>query len=483
MMPRFVGFIGPTYSLPSLNADCQRAVNLYPELDETGQGNEREVASFASAPGISALLTLSTTPIRGAYEASNGTLYAVAGNKLYSISSTWVATSLGTLSTSSGQVSMADDGFNLIIVDGTYGYDWNFSGATFTVISDPNFYASDFVAYIDSYFIFNKNGTQTFYISSLPSGTATDNIAFSGDVASAEGSPDNLIALMAVHRDLWLFGDSSTEVWFDSGANSFPFEQIQGAFIEYGCAAKWSAAKLANTVFWLGKDEHGQGVVVMANGYQPQRISNHAVEFALQSYSTIADAVAWTYQENGHSFYVLNFPTADATWVYDTTTNMWHERAYTSNGVLHRHRGFCHAFAYETHVVGDWQNGKLYKLSTSLFDDDGAPMTRMRVSPHLSKDMTRIFYSDFQLDMEAGVGIDGSGQGTDPQAILQFSNDGGHTWSNEKWASMGKIGQTKWRAIWRRLGQARDRVFKVTITEPVKVRLIGAELNFEQGIS
>src|SRR6185312_3918270 len=210
-----------------------------------GQGNEREVASFASAPGISALLTLSTTPIRGAYEASNGTLYAVAGNKLYSISSTWVATSLGTLSTSSGQVSMADDGFNLIIVDGTYGYDWNFSGATFTVISDPNFYASDFVAYIDSYFIFNKNGTQTFYISSLPSGTATDNIAFSGDVASAEGSPDNLIALMAVHRDLWLFGDSSTEVWFDSGANSFPFEQIQGAFIEYGCAAKWSAAKLA----------------------------------------------------------------------------------------------------------------------------------------------------------------------------------------------------------------------------------------------
>lgn len=473
---RFAGFIGPSYKLNSVNVDCQRCVNLYPEVNELGRGKEQEVASLVSTPGLLLLLTLPTVPVRATYISSKNVLYAVGGNKLYTISSSWVATEIGTLNTSSGQVSMADNGVTLFVVDGPNGYVHALGSGSTATVTDPDWMGATQVAYQDGYFIFLKPNSGQFYISALNS---TDVDAL--DIAEAEGQPDSLVAMLSDHRELWLFGSNSTEVFFNSGAADFPFERIEGAFVEHGCAAAFSVAKINNSVFWLGKDDKGTGIVFKASGYQPERISNHAIELAIQSYSDISDAVAWTYQQNGHHFYVLNFTNANTTWVYDTSTNLWHERAYTLSGELKRHRANCHAFAYNTHVVGDYENGKIYKLSSDVYSDDGAAITRMRVSPHLTGDLDRVFYSSFQLDIETGIGIDGVGQGTDPQAMLQFSDDGGHTWSNEKWVSIGKIGDKKARAIWRRLGQSRDRVFKIKITDPVKVTLIGAKLDIAKG--
>lgn len=490
-----MGFIGPTYQAQSKNVDCQRCINLYPQMDELGTGKEREVACLVSTPGLATLLTLAGGAYRGSFTSTAGVLYAVGGNKLYSITSAWVATELGTLLTTTGKVNMADDGFNLVLVDGPNGYNWNLTSLLFTQITDGNFHGSDVVQFVDGYFVFNWPGTGYFYVSELPTTDpntglpvdATTPIAFANDpaqIANAEGSADIIVSIVATNENVWLFGDKTTEIWYDAGLSpGMPFERVQGAFVEFGCAAKFSPARLANTVFWLGKNEQGQGVVVMANGYQPQRISTHPVESAIQSYSDISDAISYTYQENGHNFYVLNFPTGDATWVYDTATGFWHERAYTSNGELGRHRANGHSFAYQTHVVGDYATGQIYQLSDSLYSDDGAPITRERVSPHVSSDMVRMFYSKFQLDIEGGTGLDGIGQGTDPQVMLQFSDDGGHTWSNEKQVSLGKIGRTKHRVIFRRLGSSRDRVFRVKITDPVRVTLIGAELDVMAGAS
>jgi hypothetical protein len=475
---RFPGFIGPSYTLASVNVDCQRCINLYPEMDEAGTGKEREVASLVATPGLRLLATVGTGPIRGSYTTSTGVLFVVSYNKLYKISSAWAQTEIGTLNTFSGPVSLADNGVTLVVVDGLYGYGTTLSSLAFAQFTDPDFTGADQVVYQDGYFIFNIPDTGQFGITGL------NDITFDAlDVATAEANPDNLVALLSDHRDLWLFNERTTEVWFNSGAALFPFERIQGAYLEHGIAAAFSAAKMNNTVFWLGQDDKGSGMVFMAQGYRPQRISTHAVESAIQSYGDISDAVGYAYQQNGHPFYVLNFTSADTTWVYDALTNLWHERVYNNQGVLERHRANTHAFAYATHVVGDYVTGKLYALDVDTYSDNGVEVIRQRISPHLSENGQRFTHNSIQLDIEAGTGLDGTTQGTDPQAMLQFSDDGGHSWSNERWVGIGKIGETRHRAIWRRLGMARDRVYKVSISDPVKVRIIGAEIDVEKGMS
>lgn len=473
---RFAGFIGPSYTLNSINVDCQRCINLYPEMNESGFGKEKEVASLVSTPGLLLLTTIGVGPLRGTYFSSTNKLFVVSGNKCYSVNSSWVATEIGTLTTAVGPVCIADNGVSLMIVDGEKGYVVTLSNSAFVQITDPDFPAASQVTYQDGYFIFDYPDSGQFGISGL------NDVTFDElDIATSEGNPDNLIGLMSVHRDLWLFNDDTIEIFYNSGNADFPFERIQGAFIEVGLVAKFSIAKMNNTIFWLGKTDLGSGIVYMANGYQPQRISTHAVETAMQSYGDLSGTEAYCYQENGHSFYILNFENANTTWVYDTTTNLWHERAYTNQGTFERHRANCHAFAYGIHVVGDYENGNLYELSRTTYSDNGSEITRQRVTPHLSAGLKRVFYNSFQLDIETGTGLDGIVQGTDPQAILEFSDDGGHSWSNEKWASFGKIGQTKKRAIWRRLGQSRDRVYKLSITDPVKVTIIGAEFDAVPG--
>jgi hypothetical protein len=473
---RFPGFIGPSYRLQSINVDCQRCLNLYPELTESGKGKEGEVLSLVGTPGLSLLLTLATSPIRGVYRTSTGVLFAVGGTKLYRISSAWAATEIGTLNSSAGFVSMADNGTTMFLVDGDDGYTHTLAGSSLTTVTDPDWMGATQVVYQDGYFIFLKPNSQQFYISAL-----NDVDVDALDIASSEAQPDNLVSMISDHRELWMFNSNSIEVFFNSGNADFPFERIQGAYIEHGCVAAFCTAKMNNQVFWIGQDENGAGIVYMARGYEPQRISTHAVELAIQSYGDLSNTKAYCYQENGHDFYVLNFESADTTWVYDASTGLWHERAYNNNGVLERHRANFHSYVYSTHVVGDYENGKIYKLSSAVYSDAGDEITRMRIGPHASGGGNRIFYSKFQLDIETGVGLDGTTQGTDPQAMMQFSDDGGHTWSNEKWTTMGKIGQKKVRAKWERLGAARDRVFKVVITDPVKVTMIGADLEFEQG--
>lgn len=485
---RFVGFIGPSYALRSKNVDCQRCINLYPEMNEIGTGKEKEIASLVSTPGLNLLNTIGLGPTRGGFTASNGSGFVVSKNKLYQINTSYVATELGTLNTSSGPISMADNGLQLMIVDGANGYYWDFNTSTFSEITDDAFTGADQVTFQDGYIVFNKPGTEQFGITGL------SEITFDAlDFASTEGNPDKLISVLSDHRNLWLFNANSVEVWYNSGRTStdsqgdlialFPFERIQGAYVEQGIAAAFSVAKMNNTVFWLGRDDKGQGMVYMANGYQPQRISTHAVELAIQSYGDISDAKAYCYQSNGHHFYVLNFTNANTTWVYDTTTMLWHERAYLFQGAYQRHRADWHMFFNGIHIVGDYENNNIYELSETTYTDNGNPIPRRRIAPHLSQDMGRIFYESLQLDIESGTGLDGIAQGTDPKIMMRFSDDGGHKFSNEKWASFGKIGQTKTRAIWRRLGHSRDRIFEITITDPVKVSIIGAELMFEPGAS
>lgn len=471
-MAPFVGFIGPSYTLRSVSVDAQKSLNLYPELNELGTGKHREIAALVSTPGLTRIATLEG-PGRGVYAAGNGRLFAVSGSKFYEITLA-AAVEYGTLSSTTGQVGMADNGIDLLVVDGVKGYVFKFSTNTFAEITDPDFPAASACAFMDQYLIVNEVGTRKFWISALADATDWDGL----DFATKEGATDELLTLLVDHRELWLFGRTSCEVYFNSGASDFPFERRE--FLEHGIAAANTAQKMDNSVFWLQRDVNGKHMVFRADGYQPRRVSTHAVEVAIDSYGDTSGATSYTYMAGGHSFYVLNFVGAGTTWVLDVSTGLWSERqSFKTGGGFGRHRAQNHAFAGGRHIVDDFQDGRLYELKDDVYTDDGKAIIRQRRSPHLTRNGRRIFYHSFQLDMETGLGIS-AGQGSDPKVMLRYSDDGGHTWSNEKWVSAGKQGKFRHRAIWRRLGSSRDRIFEVTISDPVPVTLISALLDAEE---
>ena len=467
------GFVGGAYTLRSKNLDSQRCVNLYPVLDESGLGKDGDAAMLIGAPGLRLLLD-SGAVVRALYTASNGVLYAVCGSTLYSISSSWVKTSLGTLGTSAGIVSISDNGVQMMLVDGSNGYILTLSSNAFAQVTDPDMPKSTNVKFLDGYFILNQTNTGRFWITSLYDGFTIDSL----DFATAEGSPDNLLAIEVLRRQAWLFGSESIQVYYDSGDIDFPLSPMNGVFIETGIAAPYSLVKVDQTLFWLGKNKDGQGVVYTATGYQPQRISTTAIEFAIQSYGNLINAVAFGYQQEGATFYVINF--SGQTWAYDLATKLWTERAYLNAGNFERYRANTHAYFNNTHVVGDYANGKIYALDMDYYLDDTQPRKWLRSSPHIANGLKYIHYDNFQVDIEFGVGTN-TGQGVNPTIVARTSNDGGHSWGNERYQSMGQIGQFKARANFSRCGRSRDRVFEVSGTDPVKVSLLGAYIEIREG--
>jgi hypothetical protein len=467
--------LGQAYTARSVNAADNRMINLFPEaIPEGGM-----TSGFLNrAPGLQLLATIGTGPIRGLWTHSTGgnDAYVVSGNKFYKIDSNYNATLLGTV-TGTGPVSIADSGTQIFLACNPDAFVYTESTNTFVKITDPDFPGAVTVCYIDGYFAFNQPDSQIIWVTDILDGTAINPLAF----AAAESSPDQVIAVVNNNREVWVFGQGTTEVWYDAATTPFPLAPIQGAYNEIGCLAPFSIAKLDNSLFWLGSDPRGYGIVYRNQGYTGKRVSTHAVEFAIQQYGNISDAEAYTYQEEGHAFYVLNFPSANATWVYDVATNAWHERASWNNGSFMRHRGQCQMNFNSLTIVGDYENGNIYSLDLNVYDDNGAIqkwLRSWRPLPANQNNMKRTAQHTLQLDCQSGVGLN-LGQGQDPQVMLRWSDDGGHTWSSEHWISMGKIGEYGYRAIWRRLGMTtklRDRIYEVSGTDPNKVVIVGAEL-------
>ncbi len=533
--------LGSSYVIRSVNAADNRMVNLYPEVIPEGG---KEPAYLQRCPGLTLKATVGTGPIRGVYSLGNY-LYVVSGSEFYRLTTTYAANKIGDV-TGTGPVSIADNGTQIFIACNPDGFIYNTDTLAFAQITDPDFPGAVNVGYLDGYFVFNEPNSQRVWVTALLDGLSVDPL----DFASAEGSPDGLVSLIIDHREAWLFGTNSVEVWYNSGDPDFPLTRIQGAYNEIGCIAPYSVAKMDNSVFWLGADARGQGIVYRANGYQGVRISTHAVEFAIQGYGNLADAVGYTYQQDGHTFYVLNFTDADTTWVFDAATGSWHERAGFRNGDFKRHRGNCHARFNGVPIIGDYENGKVYEFDLDIYADDGQTqkwLRSWRALPTGANDLKRTTHHSLQIDCETGVGLPGNDRfdsfgsilledsghillendgtiintgllgtelleeittedgdtiyvtgydgstsgflllegegsivlGANPQLMLRWSDDGGHTWNGERQVSMGRVGQYGARVIFRRLGMTlklRDRVYEISGTDPVKVAIMGAEL-------
>lgn len=568
-----VPLLGGAYQTRSLVASASEAINLYSESNAQ-DGQPTVPATSYPTPGL-ALIAAPPFPgnYRSEYRASNGNLYGVIGTSVYAISNTYAYTLLGSIPNNTSPVWFADNGQVIVLVDGSaVGYAIDMTSNAFGQITDPSFYGGTSAAYQDTFFIFNRPGTNQFYISlsnvtynmltgtpggvysgsittpgsgyvdsvytnvPLTGGTGTGALAtvtvvggavtavtittdgagyIIGDVLSASntdlggsgsgfaysvdgihgaafdpldiaaktGAADNLVAAVTVHGELWLVGLLTTEVWYNAGAADFAYQRIQGAFVDHGCAAPYSISVVDISLIWLSQDRQGNCIVVMTDGYSVRRVSVHALEDRWQGFETISDAIGYVYQIEGHAFYVLTFPTADESYAYDISENQWHRLAsIDANGVLHRHRSNCFAYAYDRLLVGDYQNGNLYELRTDVFTDNGVAIPRIRRFPHLIDDGKRVVYDGFQADMATGQITSGT-SADPPQVFLRVSYDRGFSFGNYVGQSMGGPGQYNVSIQWNRMGYGRDAVFELSWSGDTDTALQGCWVRVRSAIS
>ncbi len=502
--------LGGSYSPRSIIANCQKCINLYPEKNAVAAPVP---LTHYQRPGLRPLLAAPpvVAPVRALYRASNGNGYCVIGSGVYSVSQTFALTLLGNITVGRiNPVSMQDNGSDMMIVDGSpNGWTVNMTNNAFAQITDPVFPGADRVDFIDTYLVFNIIGTPTFgstLSSTLGTGpggsiiftTPTDTLLSFG---GKSGYPDDTMTLIVNRREIVLIGSLKSEVWYDAGLAAFPFAALPGAYYEHGTMSRYSVAAMDISVFWLGRDLQGAGIVYRARGYNCTRISNHALEFQIRKMLKtvgIGDAVGYCYQQDGHAFYVLHFPAGDQTWVFDDALSAdpeiaWHQEAWTDlDGQHHRHRGNCFAFLYGLSVVGDWQNGMLYEMDLDTYTDTVGgtvyPITRTRTFPHIgtgevemgqlghravTADGHRVQFHQFIADIEVGLAPD-FGPGEPPKLTLRYSDDRGRTWSSDVLQTGGAQGEYLTWPTWRGLGIARDRVFELEYSYNGEAALNGA---------
>jgi hypothetical protein len=655
------GFVGASYTAPSIYQNDQECINWRPEIDPTKAPGERGVIALYPTPGLTRLATFpNQQEVRGLRTISSGgsQLIAVCGSYVYNVAYNFEVSIIGQLLSSTGPVSITDNGVYVYIVDGNNRYSWlidvpdtttftgyiagttlniteiqsgtisvgsqvfglgvepgtiitagsNFlwtvniaqntspqqldsdpafcvftgsiatagsvttltvsavssgslsvgttiigtgiladtiivalgtgSGGTGTYILNPvaqtvssrTIYAHQFtilpstdgaftgggiVDVNDNYFIYTRPDSQQFAVSDLLS-PITQGLSY----ASKFTSPDNLVSLIANNGQLFLLGEKSSEVWNDQGTTPVAYQRIPGSSTQQGIIAPFSVARVGNSFAYVSQNIRGLNQVVLMNGYVPQRISTHAVENSLLDQYT-EDAIAYTYQLEGHEVYVVTFPTLDITWAYDFTTQLWHKWLWVDTyDKYHRHRSNCAAVFQNLVVVGDWENGNLYALDQNNYTDNNRTVRRLRRAPHITTDLQRQYFDELQLQFQPGVGIQGFSKDRNtylgdpfiigptevfviayqdidvianegqisvrdvlynPKAMLRWSNDGGSTWSKEYWQNIGQQGKYQNRAIWRRLGWSRDRIFEVVVSDPVKAVIVSANLKASSG--
>ncbi len=478
------GMIGPAYTAKSNVIADEECINWFPETIESPGAQTKW--SYLGTPGLAVFSTSGNAPVRGQYWTGTR-LFAVSQSKLMEISSTGVQTLLGDVGTDSLPVSIAASNVQLLIVSAGRAFCLTLTTNALVEVTASLAGSPIQCDYSDGYFIVCFANSNKFQMSDILDGTTWPGI----QVNAVSVFPENIIGIRVSHRELWVFGSQHAQPYQDTGSDEI-FDVIPGALIDKGLAPTFGHDLVDNTIFWIDLDKRGGYQAWRASGYTPQRISTHAVETALSSYAGIAGLVSYTYQDGGHLFWVLYVPNADCSWVYDVAEGIWHKRAewHEDTAIWTPHRSWNHTFAFGKHLVGDWKSGNIYEMklavdnnngSYSFVTDNGTPIRRLRRSPTLVQEMQWIYHQEFVADFATGLGPqpplqDGDGNDRSPQAMLRWSDDRGSTWSNEHVMDCGFAGQYTARAIVRRLGRSRYRVYELSVTDPIPWTLVDAYL-------
>jgi hypothetical protein len=453
------------YSLPF---NSERTVNLYPIVDESGS----DAASLYNTAGLALFGTAGLGAIRGCFSAGNNRAFVVSGSELYEVLANGTSIPRGSLLGSSGIVTMAENGVQLAVCDGDKVYIFTFATNVFAIVTDPDLPSVGAIDYIDSYFVVNENNTGRFYISALLNGLSWDAL----DFATAESSPDKLNRAVNFLGYIGLFGDKTLEIWRNTGDSLFPFAKVSSS-TPIGCISPYTILSVDTSVYWVGANEQGYGIVYQAQGFTPKRISTEPIEKLLQAVSQPELLRSWSYQEQGHVFYAITGSDLETTLVFDLNTQIWHERAWLNpQGEFEQHRGSCVMRAFNKTLVGDRETGDIYEMSLDYYTDVDDYIKRVRVTTHLLDEMKRIRYNSLTIGFETGVGLQ-SGQGSEPLINLRISQDGARTWSNLYSKSIGAVGKYQQEVTFRRLGISQQNTFEISTSEPCKIVLTGAYLN------
>lgn len=475
---------GPTYTLPDIDVNNQQCLNLFPASGGPGGSEGAKEGGQVLYPrsGYSLVVNASGAEVRGMINVDD-TIYAVVDSTVYKLTitdsvMTATVTSVGTLASTSGPVSMARNPTQIMIVDGSSaGYITTIATGTTAAISDEHFTGGVHVRFLDSYFIYNTPSASTIFSTGINDGSSIDAL----DVTTVEGDPDKTVGLAVDKRELWVFGDRSVQIyWNEANAVGFPLSVREGAYINKGCAAKGSILNFDNTLMWL---DH-QRFVMKANGYTPQIVSNEAVHAAIQSYSIVSDAVAWQYTERGHLFYVLSFPTVQKTWVFDAVTEQWHERSYYNPTTqLHEQDLGANAVQYKgKFLVGARNSGKIFLVNSETYSDSGDAIHRVRRTSHQRQEFAQIGVDSLRVLAKTGQGLT-SGTGLSPQLMMRYSKDMGYTWSAETVRSLGATGNYSQEIRWNRLGYGKRWLFEFRVSDPIDFALIDASVEVSGGLS
>ena len=450
-----IQFASQSYQARSSNVSAERLVNLY--LEASPAGAKSPVALYGT-PGLRRWATIGDGPIRGVISLGPR-LYVVSGPKLFAVSHDGSSVEVGDIE-GAGNVHLTANATHIGIATSTKAYAANVDGITELPESGLNG-----ATYQDGYGIFTQRGGQKFWITPIDNMTTIDGL----DYSTVDALAGEIKGCISDHQQLMLFTEAATELWYDSGDSTFPFARSGSGFIEKGCIASGSIAKAEHNVLWLGHDKS----VYMGSGGGAKSISTPAIHRIVSDRSDPSSAWAFTYKQEEHVFYALNF--SDLTLCYDLTTGLWHERRSEGMG---RWRANCYASSWGKHLVGDCVDGRIYELDLDTYTDDGATITRQAVAPPSHGSGGRVCYHELFVDIEAG-GAPLNGQGSDTAALLDWSSDGGHTWGSPVASRMGKIGEYGHRLQWNRLGASPQRHFRLTITDPVKVVILGAFVRAE----
>mgnify|MGYP001413790316 CR=1 FL=1 len=472
------GFIGSAYAPDSPNVAAQRCVNLYPETVDVG--GEKNVVSLRTIPGLSVFTTLADTPVRALFS-MDGLVVAVAGTSVYTLSTLGESVLIGTVASNTSQASVhynGDGGLQLFVVSGGKRYIYDTETTAFAIVQfvgGTTDVPVTFGAYLNGFFFALDTDTSTVYASKEYDGTSWTASHYTQRSLAA----DQWLSMFVNPPDVWLFGSLTTEAWRFTGASPFPLEPIGGAAIQTGILAPHSVCAFANGIAWLGTKAGGARQVYLAMGYQePMVISTNALDQAIGSYTSVSDAVAYLEQHDGHEFYVITFPIAGHTWAFDASTKQWHERGWWNQPAMQydAYRPGTHCAAFGKHLLGDRLSGTIWQHTDTVhLDADGVPLRWLRQCPHIADQGRKMRHGPFTLDAETGVNTSAL-VGREPQLMLDWSDDSGHTFNHERWVSMGATSAFRTRCVWNRLGSSRDRIYRLSGADPVRIRLVDANL-------
>ena len=479
-----ISFCGGSYQSESPNADSEYSQNIYPETIESGVG--ASAMAMYHSPGLGLFSTLPNMVSSVAMFFFSGRAFIIAQDLLHQylweVLASGAPINRGTLGVSAGPASLSANNAKQLMCCSSgqlFLFDMNTNLLTEidttsgTVVIGPVAQ----IGFSDGFFIALIANSQTIQVSSLLNGSATGWSPLNFTIISV--FPDQVLSMLIDHREAWFWGSKQTIPYFDAGAPIFPYLPVPGGFIEQGIIAPESPVKLDNSVMWIGGDERGAGIAWRANGYLPSRISNHGIEREWQSFTTMQDSIGYSFQDQGHSFAHWYFPSAGKSYRYDVATNLWHHVTYGTSGLPHLSR--CHFYAFNKHLVGDRQSGKIYEMSINYLDDNGTPIQRVRRGAPVISEQEFMFLDKFRIYLETGLGpspplTDAQGNPRDPQCYFRDSRDGGHQWSDLVSLDCGQQGEYQKIVEVRRLGRARSWVPEWSATDPIPWRIVDAFL-------